>query len=72
VTTQRGDTVYVHVLDWEDRGLTIPDFGATVRKAYMLSTGESVEVEQSDAGITLVLPVGEASEPDRVIVLETD
>jgi alpha-L-fucosidase len=72
VTTQRGDTVYVHVLDWEDRGLTIPDFGATVRKAYMLSTGESVEVEQSEVGITLVLPVGEASEPDRVIVLETD
>jgi alpha-L-fucosidase len=72
VTTQRGDTVFVHVLDWEDPGLTIPDFGATVERAYMLSTGESVDYRQTELGITLVLPPGAPSEPDRVIVLETE
>jgi alpha-L-fucosidase len=36
VTTQRGDSVFVHVLDWPDRLLTLPDFGARVVRASML------------------------------------
>jgi alpha-L-fucosidase len=69
VTTQRGDTVFVHVLDWQDRVLALPALGARVRSARTLQGGEPVPFLQSDEGVTLTLPASEL--PDRVIVLDT-
>jgi alpha-L-fucosidase len=70
VTTARGDTVFVHVLDWPDRVLALPPLGRPVVAATMFATGEGVEVRQSEAGIALTLPAGgAASDPDRVVVL---
>jgi len=69
VTTQRGDTVFVHVLNWPDRLLALPDFGARVVKASLLKSGERIEVVQAANGLTLALPSAAAEEPDRVIVL---
>lgn len=71
VTTRRGDTVFVHVLDWPDRILSLPYFGARVMRASMLSNGERVGVAQSESGVTLTLPLAAPNELDRVIVLET-
>jgi alpha-L-fucosidase len=70
VTTARGDTVFVHVLDWPDRVLALPPLSTPVVAATMFATGERVEVRQSEAGIALTLPAGgAASDPDRVVVL---
>lgn len=69
VTTQRGDTVFVHVLNWGDRVLALPALGSRVRSARMLRGAQAVPFFQSDDGITLTLPTVEAA--DRVIVLET-
>jgi alpha-L-fucosidase len=71
VTTHRGDTVFVHVLAWPDRMLSLPDFGARVTRASMLRGGARVEFVQTTGGITLTLPPAGAEEIDRVIVLET-
>ena len=71
VTTHRGDTVFVHVLDWQDRLLSIPDFGAQVTGARMLTTNQPVEAVQSAGGITLSLPPASADEVDRIVVLAT-
>lgn len=69
VTTARGDTVFVHVLDWSDRLLALPALGARVTRATMLRSGERVDVRESDAGVTLTLPAGGEDEADRVVVL---
>jgi alpha-L-fucosidase len=69
VTTQRGDTVFVHVLNWADRVLALTALGSRVRSARLLRGGEPVPFLQSDDGVTLTLPRDDA--PDRVIVLET-
>jgi alpha-L-fucosidase len=71
VTTARSDTVFVHVLDWPDRVLALPPLSARVVGASMFATRERVEVRQSEAGVALTLPAGggEASDPDRVVVL---
>jgi alpha-L-fucosidase len=72
VTTQRGDTVFVHVLNWPDRVLSLPDLGRRVIRATMLETGAAVDVAQSTGGVTLTMPASQAADsPDRVIVLET-
>lgn len=70
-TTRRGDSVFVHVLDWADATLALPDIGARVLRASMLKGGASVPVFQSPAGVMLTLPPARADEPDRVVVLVT-
>jgi alpha-L-fucosidase len=71
VTTQRGDTVFVHLLDWRDRLLAIPLVGARVTRATMLDGGTAVHFEQTSVGLRLTLPSVGAGEPDQVIVLRT-
>jgi alpha-L-fucosidase len=71
VTTRRGDSVFVHVLDWADPVLALPDFGSRVMRASMLKDGKPVEFTQTARGITLALPPAARDEADRVIVLET-
>jgi alpha-L-fucosidase len=68
VTTQRGDSVFVHVLDWRDRVLSIPSLGGVVAAA-MLGTGASVAVNQTESSVTLTLPSPAGDEPDRVVVV---
>jgi alpha-L-fucosidase len=68
VTTQRGDSVFVHVLDWRDRIIAIPIVGPRVTRATVLGSGAAVDFDQSPDGVRLRLPDGGA-EPDRVIVL---
>ena len=70
VTTQRGDTVFVHVLNWRDSQLAIPALPARVGSARMMGSGESVGFSQSANGVVLTLPQT-AESPDRVIVLTT-
>src|SRR5690349_14745124 len=42
-TTRRGDTVFVHVLDWPDPLLALPPLGGPVRAARLLRGGRSEE-----------------------------
>jgi alpha-L-fucosidase len=71
VTMQRADTVFVHVLNWPDRVLSLPDFGRRVTRATMLDDGARVEVVQTATGVTLTMPAVSGSPADRVVVLLT-
>ncbi|HEU4785825.1 MAG TPA: alpha-L-fucosidase [Gemmatimonadaceae bacterium] len=71
VTTRRGDSVFVHVLDWSDDVLSLPDLGVRVVSASMLRDGARVKFTQSASSLTLELPRAMPDEPDRVVVLET-
>lgn len=71
VTTQRGDSIFVHVLDWPDRVLALPPISPRIVRAAMLRGGERVTLQQSDLGVVLTLPASVGEEPDRVVVLVT-
>ena len=70
VTTQRGDTVFVHVLAWRDPLLSLPAIGAPIRRATLLATGQPVEVRDERGGVTLRLPPRSPAETDQIVVLE--
>jgi len=70
-TTRRGDTVFVHVLDWPDPLLALPPLGARVRAAYLLRGRATVPVAETAAGVTLAVPPASAADPDRVVVVIT-
>ncbi len=56
VTTQKGDTVYVHVLDYDDPVLALPTFSRKVKSARRLGGGAPVAVQQTASFLTLSLP----------------
>ena len=76
-TTQRNDTVFVHVLNWRDRQLSIPAIPLRIGSARILGSSEAVPFTQSESGVVLTLPPlpplpplpisGE--QPDRIVVL---
>lgn len=70
VTTRRDRRVFVHILDWPDRVLSLPTWGEQVVSAHLLGTGEQVRVTRSDDALTLTLPRAPDG-PDVVVVLET-
>jgi alpha-L-fucosidase len=68
-TTQKGDNVYVHVLNWNAPLLALPPIPRTIRAARLLANGSAVEFTQSAKGVVLSAPPGAKGEVDRVIVL---
>src|SRR2546427_2698389 len=68
VTTQRGDTVFVHVLEWSDRALALPALPGRWR-ARMWPNGPVVAVAQTEAGLTLALPAAVPASFDRIVAL---
>ncbi len=70
VTTHKGDTVYVHVLDWADPVLSLPALPGRVKSARMLKDGRPVVVQQGAFGVTLQVPDAARDPLDTVVVLE--
>ena len=72
VTTQRGSTVYVHVLDWNQPVLALAGMPRAVRSAKLLRDGSSVEFSAVKGGLVLRIPEAQAEEIDRVVMLELE
>jgi alpha-L-fucosidase len=70
VTTQSGDRVYVHVLDWTDADLALPPLPRRVRAASLLAGGTAVPFHETPTGVTLTLPPRATGEVDQIVVLE--
>jgi alpha-L-fucosidase len=69
VTTQTKDKIFVHVLDWSDELLALPDMGA-VRNARVLDSGQTVVWNRMSGGVVLRLPQSNRDPIDTIIVLE--
>lgn len=72
VTTQRGSTVYVHVMDWNQPVLALGGIQRAVRSAKLLRDGSSVEFSTVKGGLVLKVPEAQPDEVDRVIALELE
>jgi alpha-L-fucosidase len=69
VTTQTKDKIYVHVLDWSDELLALPDM-PKARGAKLLSTGKAVELRNTPGGTLLRFPTPARDPVDTIIVME--
>jgi hypothetical protein len=67
----RDRTLYLHVFQWAGDTLRLPPLKARVLHAGVLAGGP-VEVEQTNAGLTLSLAAERRDETDTVIKLELD
>ena len=70
VTTQKGNRVYVHILDWRDDELWIPLAGK-VRSARVLGRSAEVRVQPGTGGMLLRgLSAARGDDVDTIVVLE--
>ena len=69
VTTQKGDTVFVHVLSWSDPELALPPLPSRVRAAHTLA-GTAVRFLETPAGIVVTMPARRTDEADLIVALE--
>ncbi len=72
-STCRGNTVYVHVLDWKATGgrLQLPSLPAKVVKCSLL-TGGTASFKQTSKGIDVRVPDTARQTPDTIVALELD
>jgi len=71
VTTQHGNTIYVHVLDPSLTVLALPGIAKPVQEAHLMNGGNKVAFSISEGSVVLKLPVREPKEVDWVVVLTT-
>jgi alpha-L-fucosidase len=69
VSTKKGDTVYVHVLDWKDEYLALPDLPG-VKEAHLFRSNAKLDVQKLDGGMLLHLPAAVRDPVDTIVVLE--
>ena len=70
-STRKGNRIYVHVFKWNGDTLELPAVAAGVKAAKAL-TGGSVQIKQTDSGITLTLAAGSQAALDTLIALDLD
>ena len=70
VTTQKGNRVYVHILDWPDSALLLSRLPKPVKSATFLKDGSKAEFTEGDMGVMLKIPERVVDEYDTIAVLE--
>jgi len=70
VTTQKGNKVFIHILNPEDRNILIPDFGKKIRSITAFKSGAKIKFKQDAFGITVVVPDEIKDEFDTILVIE--
>jgi len=71
VSTRKGSTVYLHVLDWAEEPLKLPAIAAKVTGSRVLGGGEA-KVRQGIAGLEVSVPEGDRRPLDTIVLLELD
>ena len=69
VTTQKGDTIYVHLLHGADAVLALPAMPRRVTRATLLDGGAVVHVATTASTVVLTLPKRDVDAPDQVVAL---
>ncbi len=71
-TTQKGNTIYVHLLDPQDEVIALPKLPRKVVSAKLLAGGSAVEFEEHRLGFLLKVPATKRDPNDTVVVLRME
>jgi alpha-L-fucosidase len=71
VSTRQGNTIYLHVLRWEEEALSLPPLSSKVVACTAL-TGGKPTVKQSEDALEVRLPVADRDDTDTIIALKLE
>ena len=71
VSTQKGDKVYLHILDYKDPSLLIPSFGSKIKSAKVFGDNDKkLALIYTKEGTVLKLPAVRSNDYDLIIELD--
>ena len=72
MTTQKGNKVYVHILNWYDEAITIPAWGKKVKSVKLFKDKTPLKFSVNDYGVSLKIPKDKFDDIDTVVEVETN
>ena len=72
VSTQKGNRVFVHVLDWPGAELALPPLDRKVSSIKSFTGEKEISFQQSELGTLLNIPNDIRDETDTILVVETE
>jgi alpha-L-fucosidase len=69
VSTKKGNTVYLHVLDWKDDYLALPDLPGA-KEAHLFGSNAKLDLQKLNGGMLLHLPAGVRDLVDTIVVVQ--
>lgn len=69
VSTQKGNTTYLHILNAEDSKILLTEIKQKVKSIKVFGTNETIKFKQDDFGVSLELP-SKLDEIDTILVIE--
>lgn len=69
VTTQKDSKVYIHILNYENQNLLLPDFGKKIKNIYLFD-GTKLNYKQDSFGIAIKIPEEKIDPVDTIIIAE--
>jgi alpha-L-fucosidase len=70
VTTQKGNKVYVHILNWQDPVILLPSLPQRIVSGHFLKDGSAAQITASDLGVLVKIPETAVDEYDTILVLD--
>jgi alpha-L-fucosidase len=67
--TEKGNKLFIHVLDWEDEILALPVLGS-IRSARLMATGAPIQVQQVNGATLVRLPRAQRDPIDTILIME--
>jgi alpha-L-fucosidase len=69
--TRAGNTIYLHIMGWEEGALALPPLPAKVLKSSLLTGGQAT-IKATEAGLEITVPPEHRQAIDTIVVLELD
>lgn len=70
VTTQKGNKIYLHILNWQDEALLLPKLGKKVLSAKVFIDKSPIKFQKNEFGVNLLIPKSKQDPIDTVIEIE--
>jgi alpha-L-fucosidase len=70
VTTQKGNRIYVHILNWQDESLVLPKLGKKVVSVKLFKDKTPIKFLENDFGLNLFVPKARFDSIDTIIEIE--
>jgi len=69
-TTQKGNTVFVHVMDLGDETLLLPEFDSKIKSVTLFDDKSALKYSQNDFGTLIRIPYSKRKPIDTIVVIE--
>jgi alpha-L-fucosidase len=70
VTTQKGNKIYIHILDWQDETIILPNLGKKVVSVKLFKGKSALKFLDNDFGLTIKIPKANRDDVDTIVELE--